>query len=144
MRTRWLAVPALTSWAVAALGGCAASDDEPAVASAAAPPSTAVTTAVRSQPPSSAGPDPARQVCDAMKTIQANGYRTSPQELYTAGELGGRSSNADISREAQLLADYAAMTSTAIGAGGDPAQHMRQLGGMVQDLTATCRENGYP
>ncbi|MFD0489253.1 hypothetical protein ACFQ0O_22055 [Saccharopolyspora spinosporotrichia] len=87
--------------------------------------------------------DTAGQACDAVLAIEANGFRTNPQELYDAAEAGSRSSNPAIRDKAQLLAAYSAMASASIQTGGDPAQHMRQLGGMVLDLLAACRDNGH-
>jgi hypothetical protein len=67
------------------------------------------------------------------ETVAAGG--ATPADLAAAGEAGAESSNPEISRQAQLLAAYAAAA-----AAGNQAGDLR---GMVQDLLATCRENGY-
>lgn len=73
-------------------------------------------------------------MCDSLKAIEAAGGAT-PADLAAAGEVGAKSSNPDISRQAQLLAAYAAVAVAGNQAG--------DLSGMVQDLLAACRENGY-
>ncbi|WP_249124940.1 hypothetical protein [Saccharopolyspora erythraea] len=145
MTTRRRAAVALTWCALAAfLSGCSAGDEPAPPGEPTVSPSTAVTSAAAS---SEATPSPtvdsAGQACDGVKAIEANGFRTNPQELYDAAEAGTRSSVPAISDKARLLAAYSAMASASIQTGGDPAQHMRQLGGMVLDLLAACRENGH-
>ena len=123
--------------------GCAGGDEGSSAGESTASPSTvatpatgaATTTAVPSQSSSSTSTDAAgQQMCDSLKAIEAAGGAT-PSDLAAAGEVGGKSSNPDISRQAQLLAAYAAAAVAGNQAG--------DLSGMVQDLLAACRENGY-
>jgi hypothetical protein len=98
-------------------------------------PSTAAATAPAPSQTSSTSADTAgQQVCDSLKKIEAAGGAT-PADLAAAGEVGAESSTPDISRQAQLLAAYAAAAAAGNRAG--------DLRGMVQDLLAACRENGY-
>ncbi|MEO3927783.1 hypothetical protein ABGB07_28530 [Micromonosporaceae bacterium B7E4] len=142
MIPRWLiAVPALL--VVTAMCGCAGGDEGSSAGDATAssstvatPATTAATTAVvPSRPPSSTSTDAAgKQMCGSLKAIEAAGGAT-PADLAAAGEVGAESSNPDISRQARLLAAYAAAAVAGNQAG--------DLRGMVQDLLAACRENGY-
>lgn len=139
---RWLiAVPALL--VVTAMCGCAGGDEGSSAGDATATPSTiatpataAATTAVApSGSSSSTSTDAAgQQMCDSLKGIEAAGGAT-PADLAAAGEVGAESSNPDISGPARLLAAYAAAAVAGNRAG--------DLRGMVQDLLAACRENGY-
>lgn len=54
----------------------------------------------------------------------------TPSDLADAGEVGAKSSNPDISRQALLLAAYAAAAVAGNRAG--------DLSGMIQDLLAAC------
>jgi hypothetical protein len=139
---RWLiVVPALV--VVTALGGCAGGDEGSSAGEATTSPSTvatpataaATTTAVPGESSTSTSADTAgQQMCDSLKAIEAAGGAT-PADLAAAGEVGSESSDPDISRQARLLAAYAAAA-----AAGNQAGDLR---GMVQDLLAACRQNGY-
>lgn len=131
------------------MSGCAGGDEGSSAGKATASPNTIATpdtaTAIAgaTETSSSTSADTAGQrLCDSLKAIEAAGGAT-PADLAAAGEVGVESSNPDISREAQLLAAYAAAASVGIQAGGDQAQYVPQLSRMVQDLLAACRENGY-
>ena len=134
--SRWLIVlPALVAATV--MCGCAGGDEGSSAGLATASPGTVATsaTAVPSESASSTSTDAAgQQMCDSLKAIEAAGGAT-PADLAAAGEVGAKSSNPDISRQAQLLAAYAAAAALGNQAG--------DLSGMVQDLLAACRENGY-
>jgi hypothetical protein len=131
---RWLiVVPALV--VVTAMGGCTGGDEGSPAGEATASPSTVTTPAVSSQSSSSTSTDAAgQQMCDSLKAIEAARGAT-PADLAAAGEAGAESSNPDISRQAQLLAAYAAAAVAGNQAG--------DLSGMVRDLLTACRENGY-
>ncbi|MGN9907451.1 hypothetical protein ACTMTJ_07815 [Phytohabitans sp. LJ34] len=101
----------------------------------ATPATAAATTPALPSESSSTSTDAAgQQMCDSLKAIEAAGGAT-PADLAAAGEVGTQSSNPDISRQAQLLAAYAAAAAVGNQAG--------DLRGMVQDLLAACREGGY-
>ncbi|MGP4020657.1 hypothetical protein [Saccharopolyspora sp. 5N708] len=146
MNTRRLFASALTAFTVAtALAGCAGNDGNSSEgeATGSSSPTTTATAAPSSPPPSASFDVAGRQVCDTMKEIEARGYQSNPQELADAGETGMQSTNPDIRDESTLLSAFASAASVSIQTGGDPAQHMSQLGQMVLDLSAACRAAGY-
>lgn len=125
------------------MGGCLGGDEGSSAGTATASPSTVATPATAAPTtaaaPSESSPSTAtdaagRQMCKSLKAIEAVGGAT-PADLAAAGELGAKSSNPDISGQARLLAAYAAAAAAGNRAG--------DLSGMVQDLLAVCRSNGY-
>jgi hypothetical protein len=92
---------------------------------------------------SSAAVDPGAQACRQIKKIVDDGYKITIKRLYEVGETGAKSADSEVSLNARLLRDFAAVAATRIQAGGDPAQEAEALRGAIKDLVDACAAGSY-
>ena len=125
--------------------GCATDGGRPPEAPAISPapfsPAPFVSPAVPSFPAITV--DPAAQACRALQKIVDAGAKVPIRRLQEVGDLGATSEDREVSMEARLLSDFAAVAALRIGAGGDPAQEAEQLRRSIRAMIEVCEAESY-